>query len=101
MRISKINRREVVCWSALHRREMNLRGQAMQAVDTSERTLVAKAYKKSIINQIIFDNREVKLSEIAEDQEKVSKKRVGHTVHDYMDERKVCSKLLVHELTIG
>jgi len=54
---------------------------------------IKKVYK------FFFYNRKVKLIEIAETQ-KISKERVGHIMHDYMDMRKLCSKWLPRELTI-
>ncbi|GFV78241.1 putative DD34D transposase [Trichonephila clavipes] len=46
---------------------------------------IKKVYK------IIFDNRKVKLIEIAETL-KISKERVVHIVNEYLDMRKLCSK---------
>ncbi|GFW36177.1 mariner transposase [Trichonephila clavipes] len=43
------------------------------------------------LDKIIFNNREVKLIEIAETL-KISKERVGHIVNEYLDMRKLCSK---------
>ena len=45
------------------------------------------------VHKIIFDNRKVKLIEIAETL-KISKERVGHIVDEYLDMRKLCSKLI-------
>ncbi|GFX30670.1 integrase catalytic domain-containing protein [Trichonephila clavipes] len=42
------------------------------------------------VHKIIFDNRKVKLIEIAETL-KISKERVGHIVNEYLDMRKLCS----------
>ena len=41
----------------------------------------------------------MKLIEIAETL-KISKERVGHIVHEYLDMRKLCSKWVPRELTI-
>ena len=51
------------------------------------------------VHKIIFDNRKMKLIEIAETL-KISKERVGHIVHEYLDMRKLCSKWVPRELTI-
>ena len=51
------------------------------------------------VHKIIFDNRKMKLIEIAETL-KISKERVGHIVHEYLDMRKLCSKWVLSELTI-
>jgi hypothetical protein len=42
----------------------------------------------------------VKLIEIAETL-KISKKRVEHTVHEYLDMRKLCAKWMPHVLKIS
>ncbi|GFY35013.1 mariner Mos1 transposase [Trichonephila clavipes] len=47
----------------------------------------------------MFDNRKVKLIEIAEIL-KISKERVGHIVNEYLDMRKLCTKWVPHELAI-
>ncbi|GFU86042.1 putative DD34D transposase [Trichonephila clavipes] len=51
------------------------------------------------VHKIIFDNRKVKLIEIAETL-KISKERVGHIGNEYLDMRKLCSKWVPRELTI-
>ncbi|GFU34412.1 histone-lysine N-methyltransferase SETMAR [Trichonephila clavipes] len=51
------------------------------------------------VHKIIFDNRKVKLIEIAENL-KISKERVGHIVNEYLDMRKLCSNWVPRELTI-
>ncbi|GFX60187.1 histone-lysine N-methyltransferase SETMAR [Trichonephila clavipes] len=51
------------------------------------------------VHKIIFDNRKVKLIEIAETL-KISKERVGHIVNEYLDMRKLCSKWVPRELPI-
>ncbi|GFX46077.1 putative mariner transposase [Trichonephila clavipes] len=51
------------------------------------------------VHKIIFDNRKVKLIEIAETL-KISKERVGHIVNEYLDMQKLCSKWVPRELTI-
>ena len=50
------------------------------------------------VHKIIFDNRKVKLIEIAETL-KISKERVGHIVDEYLNMRKLCSKWVPRELT--
>lgn len=51
------------------------------------------------IHKMILDNRKVKLMEIAETL-KISKERVGHIVHQYLDMRKLCAKWVPRVLTI-
>ena len=50
------------------------------------------------VHKIIFDNRKVKLIEIAETL-KISKERVGHILDGYLDIRKLCLKWVPRELT--
>ncbi|GFT93981.1 putative DD34D transposase [Trichonephila clavipes] len=69
----------------------------MHVVHTSKRLLPTKTSKK--VHKIIFDNRKVKLIEIAETL-KISKECVGHIVNEYLDIRKLCSKWVPRELTI-
>ncbi|QQP42126.1 Putative DD34D transposase, partial [Caligus rogercresseyi] len=52
-----------------------------------------------IIHKMILNDRKVKLIQIAETL-KISKKRVGHIVHEYLDMRKLCAKWVPRELTI-
>ncbi|XP_047139010.1 histone-lysine N-methyltransferase SETMAR-like [Hydra vulgaris] len=51
------------------------------------------------IHKIILNDRKVKLLEIA-DTLKLSKERVGHIIHEYLDMRKLCAKWVPRELTI-
>jgi [histone H3]-lysine36 N-dimethyltransferase SETMAR len=51
------------------------------------------------IHKIILNDRKVKLIEIAETL-KISKERVGHIVHEYLDMRKLFAKWVPRELTI-
>ncbi|XP_031639731.1 protein GVQW3-like, partial [Contarinia nasturtii] len=51
------------------------------------------------IHKIILNDRNVKLSEIAETL-KISKERVHHIIHEYLDMRKLCAKWVPRELTI-
>jgi hypothetical protein len=44
------------------------------------------------VHKIMFRDRKVKLSEIAETL-KISKKRVEHIVHEYLDMQKLCDDL--------
>jgi hypothetical protein len=46
------------------------------------------------VHKIILNDRKVKLIEIAKTL-KISKKRVEHIVHEYLDMRKLCAKWLV------
>lgn len=43
------------------------------------------------IHKIILNDRKVKLIELAETL-KISKKRVGHMIHEYLNMRKLCAK---------
>ncbi|GFW51568.1 putative DD34D transposase [Trichonephila clavipes] len=52
------------------------------------------------VHKIIFDNRKVKMIEIAETL-KISQERVGHIMNEYLDMRKLCSKWVPCELTIN
>jgi hypothetical protein len=54
---------------------------------------IKKVYK------IILNDRKVKMIEIAETL-KISKERVGHIVHEYLDMRKQCAKWVPRQLTI-
>jgi hypothetical protein len=45
------------------------------------------------VHKIMFNDRKVKLSEIAETL-KISKKRVEHIVHEYLDMQKLCDDWL-------
>jgi hypothetical protein len=54
---------------------------------------IKKVYK------IILNDRKVKLIEIAETL-KISKERVGHIVHEYLDMRELCAKWVPCQLTI-
>ncbi|GFY27097.1 mariner transposase [Trichonephila clavipes] len=65
-------------------------GRPKQAVTVEN---IKKVYK------ISFDNRTVQLIKIPESL-KISKERVGHTVNEYLDMRKLCSKWVPRELTI-
>lgn len=51
------------------------------------------------IHKIIMNDRKLKLSEIA-DTLKISKERVHHIIHEYLDMRKLCAKWVPRELTI-
>ena len=51
------------------------------------------------VHTIILNDRKVKLIEIAESL-KISKERVGHIVHEYLDIRKLCAKWMPRVLTI-
>jgi hypothetical protein len=51
------------------------------------------------VHKIILNDREVKLIEIAETL-MISKERVGHIVHEYLDMRKLCAKWVPRVLTI-
>lgn len=51
------------------------------------------------VHKIIMNDRKLKLIEIAETL-KISKERVGHIVHEYLDMRKLCAKWVPRELTI-
>ncbi|XP_012564110.2 histone-lysine N-methyltransferase SETMAR-like [Hydra vulgaris] len=51
------------------------------------------------IHKIILNDRKVKLLEIANTL-KISKERVGHIIHEYLDMRKLCAKWVPRELTI-
>jgi hypothetical protein len=62
----------------------------MHAVD-------ARNIKK--VHKMILNDRKVNLIEIAETL-KISKKRVGHIVHEYLDMQKLCAKWQPRVLTI-
>jgi hypothetical protein len=51
------------------------------------------------VHKIILNDRKMKLIEIAETL-KISKKRVDHIVHEYLDMQKLCAKWLPRVLTI-
>lgn len=51
------------------------------------------------IHKMILDDRKLKLHEIAEAL-KISKERVGHIIHEYLDMRKLCAKWVPRVLTI-
>ena len=51
------------------------------------------------VHKIILNDRKVKLIEIAETL-KISKERVGHIVHEYLNMRKLCAKWVPRVLTI-
>jgi hypothetical protein len=71
-------------WFAnLKRGEMCIKGGRPKEVDYNENN------KK--IHKIILDDRIVKLIEIAETL-KISKERVEHIVHEYLDMQKLCAK---------
>lgn len=63
----------------------------MHAVDVTKRLQHTKASETIQVHAIIFDNRKVNLSEIAEIL-KMSKELILNIVHKYMDMRKHCSK---------
>lgn len=50
------------------------------------------------IHKMILNDRKMKLIEIAEAL-KISKERVGHIIHQYLDMRKLCAKWVPRELT--
>lgn len=51
------------------------------------------------VHKIILNDRKVKLIELAETL-KISKERVGHIIHEYLDMRKLCAKWVPRVLTI-
>jgi hypothetical protein len=51
------------------------------------------------VHKIILSDRKVKLIEVTETL-KISKERVEHIVHEYLDMQKMCEKLLPRVLTI-
>jgi len=51
------------------------------------------------VHKIILNDRKVKLIEVAETL-KISKERVGHIIHEYLDMRKLCAKWVPRVLTI-
>ncbi|XP_025160565.1 histone-lysine N-methyltransferase SETMAR-like [Harpegnathos saltator] len=51
------------------------------------------------VHKIILNDRRVKLIDIAETL-KISKERVGHIVHEYLNMRKLCAKWVPRVLTI-
>ena len=50
------------------------------------------------IHNVILNDRKMKLMEIAE-APKISKERIGHIFHQYLDMRKLCAKWVPRELT--
>jgi hypothetical protein len=68
----------------------------MHAVDSKE-AVSDENIKK--VHKIILNDRKEKLIEIAETP-KISKKRVEHIVHEYLDMQKLCAKWLPRLLTI-
>ncbi|XP_025162257.1 histone-lysine N-methyltransferase SETMAR-like [Harpegnathos saltator] len=68
----------------------------MHAVDDRKR-LTDENIKK--VHKIILNDRRVKLIDIAETL-KISKERVGHIVHEYLNMRKLCAKWVPRVLTI-
>lgn len=52
------------------------------------------------IHKMILDDRKLKLHEIAEAL-KISKERVGHIIHEYLDMQKLCAKWVPRVLTIN
>jgi hypothetical protein len=61
----------------------------MHAVDAEKGALTDENIKK--VHKIILNDRNVKLIEITETL-KISKERVGHILHEYLDMRKLCAK---------
>jgi hypothetical protein len=70
----------------------------MHAVDARKR-LFPTSHNIKKVDIIIWNYRKVKLIEIAETL-KISKKRVEHILHEYLDMQKLCAKWLPRVLTI-
>jgi hypothetical protein len=69
------------------------RGEMSIEDDARSRRLKEAITEENIkkLNKIILNDRKVKLIEIAETL-KISKERVGHIVHEYLDILKLCAK---------